>query len=588
MNTRLSLRLSFPLCSAVRGAAGCGVVVALAALGCGGEDDGAAPQSPSLTGTGTPSLPGAPGGGATNVPAAGGAGAPGATGIGAQPVGGAGAVTSGGASGVNNPGVSDPGTGNPGAGDPGTGGPGTSDPSGVTPGGGGSGAMAPPPVDPAIIDNFEDMNSALLPSAGRAGTWLAANDGTSTQTLAAEAGGANGSAAALHSAGSGFSDWGAAVQVDFKTGRARFDSSAYTGITFYARGQGSIRLEVPTASTAPSAQGGTCSADCSDSHGMLVPLTADWAPYTVMFDQLKQDGWGAPAAFNASEVLGLSFRAGKSSAAQASIDFDFWIDDVRFFDGQGEAPGVVTEPVPPPRPEPPEPIVGQCNADIGKKYDGNGSVTWYTFSQGSKEVNCSYAITGNNPDKVAHIKTGEGRYFGAMNTADYNSAAVCGACVEVTRDGGRKVVITVVDQCPIKTNPKCKTGHIDLSKEAFTQIGDTGEGYLGQGNGGSKGSISWKYVPCDVDPKLSFKLKDPSNKNWNEVLVQGHKYPLAEVTINGKKATRKAYNYWEPPNGEMGPEPFYVTVKDINGSTMTGQLTRSGGDQDGETQLMCQ
>ena len=70
--------------------------------------------------------------------------------------------------------------------------------------------MAPPPVDPAMIDNFEDMNSALLPSAGRAGTWLAANDGTSTQTLAAEAGGANGSAAALHSAGSGFSDWGAA------------------------------------------------------------------------------------------------------------------------------------------------------------------------------------------------------------------------------------------------------------------------------------------------------------------------------------------------------------------------------------------
>ena len=34
--------------------------------------------------------------------------------------------------------------------------------------------------------------------------------------------------------------------------------------------------------------------------------------------------------------------------------------------------------------------------------------------------------------------------------------------VEVTRDGSRKVTITVTDECPIATNPKCKAGHIDL------------------------------------------------------------------------------------------------------------------------------
>src|SRR5689334_232827 len=59
----------------------------------------------------------------------------------------------------------------------------------------------------------------------------------------------------------------------------------------------------------------------------------------------------------------------------------------------------------------------------------NGSVTYYTFSMGSPAVNCGFAVTGQNPDAVAHVATGAGKYFGAMNTADYNNAATCGACV---------------------------------------------------------------------------------------------------------------------------------------------------------------
>src|SRR6187402_2676788 len=99
---------------------------------------------------------------------------------------------------------------------------------------------------------------------------------------------------------------------------------------------------------------------------------------------------------------------------------------------------------------------GQCPESWGGSNDG--SLTWYTFSQGTVnvgDVNCSFGIQ-QGPDRVNHIYTGNGEFFGAMNTADYNTAAACGACVEVTRqDTGQHVVVTIVDQCPIATNSKC-------------------------------------------------------------------------------------------------------------------------------------
>src|SRR5262249_48964535 len=124
----------------------------------------------------------------------------------------------------------------------------------------------------------------------------------------------------------------------------------------------------------------------------------------------------------------------------------------------------------------------------------DGSVTWYTLDQGSQAVNCSYDVLRRNPDAVAHVPFGGGAYFAAMNTQDYATAATCGACVEVTRDGTRKVSVMVVDQCPVASNPKCTAGHIDLSQEAFKQIGTVQEGYLGTSHGGAVGHISWRYI----------------------------------------------------------------------------------------------
>lgn len=219
----------------------------------------------------------------------------------------------------------------------------------------------------------------------------------------------------------------------------------------------------------------------------------------------------------------------------------------------------------------------------------NGSITFYTLDMGSAEVNCSYQIMGRNPDVVAHVPFAGGQYFAAMNTADYDDAAMCGACVEVSRDDGRKVQAMVVDQCPIATNPKCVRGHIDLSKNAFLQIGEEREGYLGTTNGGAAGKISWKYIPCPTTGPVTFRLKDATNRYWNEIVVEGHAHPIekVEVEINGtwQTATRQSYNYFVVGDGDMGQPPYHVRATDINGSTVEAMLDLKAGAQPAGGQL---
>lgn len=204
------------------------------------------------------------------------------------------------------------------------------------------------------------------------------------------------------------------------------------------------------------------------------------------------------------------------------------------------------------------------------RYDGNASTTWYLFSQGSAEVNCSYAITSRGPDGV-EFAPGNGQYFVAMNTADYSGSAMCGACVEVVRDNGKSVQGMVVDQCPIASNPKCTAGHLDLSKNAFLQIGTEVEGYLGSGNGASTGTLSFRYMPCPSVGSVQVKLKEPNNKYWNEYLVENHRTPIAKFEAQTQAGfvagVRQPYNYFSV-NGGYFKLPMVIRITDINGAVI--------------------
>ncbi len=186
------------------------------------------------------------------------------------------------------------------------------------------------------IDDFEDGDT-VLQSSNRHGYWYANNDGSGMQVPKSDPGGstftldAPGSPSsprhALHTAGSGFTRWGAFVSTNLNT-RANtlcpYDVSSFSGITFNAKGTGALRVEIGTRVTTPVGDGGMCtSALCSD-YGLDVTLSDGWSKVRIPFDAIQLPVWASPAPWKPEDVVRLSFWVERG-------DFDFWIDDVAFY-----------------------------------------------------------------------------------------------------------------------------------------------------------------------------------------------------------------------------------------------------------------
>ncbi|TXD86119.1 lipoprotein A-like protein [Mitsuaria sp. TWR114] len=145
----------------------------------------------------------------------------------------------------------------------------------------------------------------------------------------------------------------------------------------------------------------------------------------------------------------------------------------------------------------------------------------------------------------------------AMNTADYNTAQACGACIEVTNlNTQQKVVARVDDRCP-----ECAPGDVDLSQEAFAKISPIEAGRI---------PISWRYVSCNArSAKLFFK--EGSSQWWAGVQVRDHAGPVASLeyrpSSGGAFTTlgREMYNYFIAPSG-MGPGPYDIRITESSAS----------------------
>jgi expansin (peptidoglycan-binding protein) len=91
---------------------------------------------------------------------------------------------------------------------------------------------------------------------------------------------------------------------------------------------------------------------------------------------------------------------------------------------------------------------------------------------------------------------------------------------------------------------------------------------------------------------VSFRLKEPSNTYWNEVIVEGHAYPIqsVQVLVGGTwvNATRQEYNFWQTPDGSMGTSPYRVRATDINENVVEGSVALTGGSQPSGQQFACQ
>jgi expansin len=219
----------------------------------------------------------------------------------------------------------------------------------------------------------------------------------------------------------------------------------------------------------------------------------------------------------------------------------------------------------------PEPTTPCDFGSLPQFNDDNGSATFY---DPSKEVNCSFPMDGSN---VEHVSTGDGAFIVAMGPSEYGGSAACGACLEVTRDNGAKVVVTVSDSCP-----GCQAGHIDLSRAAFMEIGTEQEGYLGTTNGGAVGLISWKYVPCPVEGNVLIALKEPGYDSWNEFMVENTRMPVTKLEVNWSgewiEGTRQTYNYFNV--GATLSFPLRVRVTDVAGNQVDGMILGVGPEEE--------
>ena len=73
--------------------------------------------------------------------------------------------------------------------------------------------------------------------------------------------------------------------------------------------------------------------------------------------------------------------------------------------------------------------------------------------------------------------------------------------------------------------------------------------------------------------------------------MRNHRYPIAKAEVEASpgtwvETTRQRYNYFRPPNDDMGT--YRVRITDINGGVVEEQLELTGGEQGGNGQFDCQ
>ncbi|KAI0101599.1 carbohydrate-binding module family 63 protein [Nemania sp. FL0031] len=146
----------------------------------------------------------------------------------------------------------------------------------------------------------------------------------------------------------------------------------------------------------------------------------------------------------------------------------------------------------------------------------------------------------------------------AFSGAAWDSAAHCGACLQVTANG-KSIIAMVVDKCP-----ECEAGHLDLFENAFDVLSPSSSDLL---------STSYTFVDCPISSPLVLHNKSGTSAYWFSLQVVNANEPVAklEVSTDGgstwKATTRQDYNFFENASG-FGTDTVDVRVTSESGSTV--------------------
>jgi hypothetical protein len=211
------------------------------------------------------------------------------------------------------------------------------------------------------IDDFEDGNGDIYGTSAafcvsgsqgqRSGFWYTFNDGSNDTQIPApnaitgvlpQSGACHGGSWCMDTvATTGYTSYaGLGLDLNDIRGSSKscaYNAGAYTGVSFWIRGAGVVRLQVPTTATmlASASAVGTCvqgtsgaGSQCDDYYGYDLTLTGDWQEFTLPFTQLAQADWSGTqvvAPFDATQLLGLQF------VVNSGLPFAFSIDDLSFY-----------------------------------------------------------------------------------------------------------------------------------------------------------------------------------------------------------------------------------------------------------------
>jgi hypothetical protein len=196
-----------------------------------------------------------------------------------------------------------------------------------------------------LVTSFEDGTVGVNPVEGRGGGFYIFNDkdnDATSQPFTVEAMNRCEDGSSVYSfctRGSGFTIWGAGFGTDLGVvdtetmEKTAVDLSAYSGISFWLGARpGSaapaIKVMLPDVNTA--AEGGQCTNDSAaedtekcDPFVKNIPVPAQWTHVEVLFDDLRQGGWGKRVpAFAKEGVFGIQLQF------PAGVSFDVCFDQL--------------------------------------------------------------------------------------------------------------------------------------------------------------------------------------------------------------------------------------------------------------------
>jgi hypothetical protein len=219
---------------------------------------------------------------------------------------------------------------------------------GGTLGGGGAVGSATPcmvAAADALIDDFEKPANGVMHVCVK-GYWYTYNDGSAGTQMPIKDMFMNTaitdrspSTYAAHSTATGFTgdtqtpkNIFAGFGLDFNsvsaTSKATIDASAFKGITFYAKGSGTLNVRLPTPNSDPAFG---CATKCYDTSKVSITLSAAWTKVDLTWDKFKQN---TPPFGNVETITGAGLGAiqftSEATAPAAFVPYDMWIDDLKF------------------------------------------------------------------------------------------------------------------------------------------------------------------------------------------------------------------------------------------------------------------